>query len=298
MKIAISAETTVDLTPELIKKYHIHIIPFQVTLGDHTDADGVITPLEIFDFVEKNNVLPKTSAVNEFAYETYFKELKKEYDAIIHISIGGEISSSVHNAKNAAAGMKDVYVIDSKTLSTGIALLVIYASQLIDEGKLTAAEIAQKVEARVPSVQASFVVNTIEYLYKGGRCTSFQRFGANILRLKPQILLKDGKLIPGKKFLGRNSAVIRDYCHDILEEYDSPDLSVGFVTHSYASPEMIEEAKKALLERGFKTVYETIAGATITSHCGPKTLGILFINDGEKVAPKKKERKSKVAKEK
>lgn len=300
MKIALSAETTIDLTPELIEKYQIHIVPFQVTLGERTDEDGKITPQEIFDFVAKYNILPRTSAINEYAYEVHFSKLKKDYDAIIHISLGGKISSSVQNAKNVAAGMKDVYVIDSESLSTGIALLAIYASMLISEGKMTAAQIAAKVEARKSKVQASFVVNTIEYLYKGGRCTSFQRFGANLLRLKPEIIVKEGKLIPGKKFIGRNSAVVRDYCKDILEEFDSPDLTVGFVTHSHASPDMIDEAKKALYERGFKVIYETVAGATITSHCGPKTLGILYINDGEKkqVKNKKKEKPVKPAKKK
>lgn len=292
MKIAISAESTVDLTPELIEKYHIHIIPFQVTLGDKTAADGTITPPEIFEYVEKYNVLPRTSAVNEFAFTEHFTKLKKEYDAIIHISIGHLISSAVDNAKKVAAKMENVYVIDSESLSTGIALLVIYASSLADQG-VDVKEIVSKVEARVSAVQASFVVNTIEYLYKGGRCTSFERFGANLFRLKPQIVVRGGKLIPGKKFIGRNSAVIRDYCKAILEEFNHPDLSVAFVTHSHASPEMIEEAKEALKKRGFQTVYETVAGATITSHCGPKTLGILYINDGQIAIPEKKTRHAK-----
>ena len=150
--------------------------------------------------------------------------------------------------------MKNVYVIDSASLSSGIGLLVLYAAKLIEEGKLSAPEIAAKVEARVPHVQASFVVNTIEYLYKGGRCSALQRLGAHLLRIKPQIVLQDGKLIPGKKYLGRNSVVIHDYCKDILDEFDTPDLSVAFVTHTNASPEMVEEAKKALQARGFKTI--------------------------------------------
>lgn len=288
MKIAVTVETTVDLTPELIEKYHFHVIPFKVTLGDRTADDGTITPTEIFEYVDKYKVLPRTSAINEFAFEEFFGNLKKEYDAIIHVSIGGQISSAVFNAKKVAETMKDVYVIDSQTLSSAIGLLAIYAAKLVEEGKLTAKEIYEKVLARVPYAQASFVVNTIEYLYKGGRCTAFQRFGANLLRLKPEIVVTDGKLIPGKQFIGRNSAVVRDYCKNILERFDSPDLEVAFVTHSHASPEMIEAAKEALKERGFKNIYETIAGATITSHCGPKTIGILFMNDGEKTVVSKK----------
>ncbi len=282
MKIAISAESPADLPKELIEKHHINIIPFEVTLGDRTDHDGIITSQDIFEFVEKHNILPRTSAINEFTYSEYFANILKDYDAVIHICLGNHISSSYSNAKKVSGEMKNVYVIDSASLSSGIGLLVLYAIKLINEGKLSASEIAAKVEARVPHVQASFVVNTIEYLYKGGRCSALQRFGAHLLRIKPQIVLKEGKLIPGKKYLGRNSVVVHDYCKDTLDEFDTPDLSIAFVTHTYASPEMVEEAKKALQARGFKTIYESIAGATITSHCGPKTLGILYINDGEK----------------
>ncbi len=282
MKIAISAESTADLSKELIEEYHINIIPFEVTLGDRTDHDGVITSQDIFEFVEKHNILPRTSAINEFTYSEYFTKILKDHDAIIHICLGNHISSSYSNAKKTSGEMKNVYVIDSASLSSGIALLLIYAAKLIEEGKLSASEIAAKVEARVPYVQASFVANTIEYLYKGGRCSALQRFGAHLLRIKPQIIVQEGKLLPGKKYLGRNSVVVRDYCKDTLDEFDTPDLSIAFVTHSYASPEMVEEAKKALKARGFKTIYETTAGATIASHCGPKTLGILYINDGKK----------------
>ena len=282
MKIAISAESTADLPKEIIEKHHINIVPFEVTLGDRTDYDGVITSQDIFEFVEKYNILPRTSAINEFVYSEHFAKILKDYDAVIHISLGNHISSAYSNAKKVSGEMKNVYVIDSASLSSGIGLLVLYAIKLIDEGKLSAAEIAAKVEARVPHVQASFVINTIEYLYKGGRCSALQRLGAHLLRIKPQIVLQEGKLIPGKKYLGRNSVVVHDYCKDTLDEFDTPDLSIAFVTHTYASPEMVEEAKKALQARGFKTIYESIAGATITSHCGPKTLGILYINDGEK----------------
>lgn len=282
MKIAISAETTADLPKEIIEKHHINIVPFEVTLGDRTDYDGVITSQDIFEFVEKYNILPKTSAINEFVYSEHFAKILKDYDAVIHISLGNHISSAYSNAKKVSGEMKNVYVIDSASLSSGIGLLVLYAVKLIEEGKLSASEIAAKVEARVPHVQASFVVNTIEYLYKGGRCSALQRLGAHLLRIKPQIVLKEGKLIPGKKYLGRNSVVVHDYCKDTLDEFDTPDLSVAFVTHTYASPEMVEEAKKALQAKGFKTIYESLAGATITSHCGPKTLGILYINDGGK----------------
>lgn len=290
MKIAISAESTVDLTPELLEKFDIHIVPFQVSLGERTENDGDITPNDIFNYVDETGILPKTSAVNSFAYETHFKSLKKEYDAIIHISICGYISSAINNAKEVASTMENVYVIDSLTLSTGIALLAVYGSILVKEGCHSLLEIVDKINARVPFVEASFVLNTVEYLYKGGRCTSFQRFGANVLRLKPQIIVTNGKLIPGRKFIGRNSSVIKDYCEDILSKFSSPDKSMVFLTHSHASPEMIQTAKIVLATHGFKRIYETVAGATITSHCGPKCLGILFFNDGETIISKKRKK--------
>ncbi len=281
MKIAISAESTVDLPKELLDKYHIHTIPFTVLLGDKQGLDGVITPTEIFDYVEEYKILPRTSAVNEYQFSEYFSNLLKEYDAIIHISLSNEISSAYDNACRMAKLEKNVYVINSKSLSTGIALLAIYASTLVDEGK-SVQEVVDLVSKRVPFVQASFVINTMDYLYKGGRCTGLQRIGATLLRIKPQILVCEGKMSPAKKYFGKNSKVIAAYCQDTIEQFNNPDLSIAFVTHSHASPEMVEAAKSALKARGFKTIYETLAGATISSHCGPKCLGILYINDGDK----------------
>ena len=280
MKIAISAESTLDLSKELIKQYDVHVIPFTVLLGEEAYLDGDITSQDIFDYVDKNKILPRTSAVNEFQYREYFKGLLDQgYEAIIHISLSSEISTSCSQAIKAATKFDNVYVIDSRSLSTGIALEVIYAAKLIKKG-LKPQEIVEKVKARIPYVQASFVIQTLEYLHKGGRCSGLLRFGAAILRIKPQIIVSDGKMAPAKKYIGRKSQVIEAYCRDTLEQFANPDLSVAFVTHTLATPEMVAVAIDALRKRGFKTIYETKAGATITSHCGPQTIGILFINDG------------------
>ena len=280
MKIAISAESTLDLSKELIKQYDVHIIPFTVLLGEDAYLDGDINAQDIFDYVDKNKILPRTSAVNEFQYREYFKGLLDEgYEAVIHISLSSEISTSCSQAINAAKKFDNVYIIDSRSLSTGIALEVIYASKLAKKG-LKPQEIVEKVNARIPYVQASFVIQTLEYLHKGGRCSGLLRFGAAILRIKPQIIVSDGKMAPAKKYIGRKSQVVEAYCRDTLEQFANPDLSVAFVTHTLATPEMVAVAIEALKNRGFKTIYETTAGATITSHCGPQTLGILFINDG------------------
>ena len=278
VKICISCESTCDIPVEMQKQFDIRIIPFTVLLGEKSGLDGDITPDKIFKYVDKTGILPKTSAVNEYQFQEYFENLKKEYDAIIHFSLSSGISSACENAKKVAALMEDVYIIDSKSLSTGIALQAIYARKLANKG-LSPKEIVEKCLARVPFVQASFILDTVEYLYKGGRCSGLTRFAAALFRIKPQILVTDGKMHPGKKYRGKIGSLMEKYCADTLEEFNTPDLSIAFVTHTVADEQMVSAAKKALKEKGFKTIYETTAGATITSHCGPKTLGILYIND-------------------
>ncbi len=281
MKIALSSESTIDLSKELLAKYKIQTLPFNVLLGEEERKDGEFDPKEIFEYVKATKILPKTSAVNEFAYAEHFQNLLKEYDAVVHISLSSGISSSCQNAKNAASKLSNIYVIDSKSLSTGIALLAIYASNLIKEGKLNAAEIASAVESRVSDVQASFIIERLDYLYKGGRCSMLSLFGANLLKIRPQIVVKDGKMGAGRKYRGNMDRCVEQYCKDTLEEFNNPDLSVAFITHTTATEGMVAAATKALKERGFKEVYETTAGGTISSHCGENTLGILYINDGK-----------------
>jgi DegV family protein with EDD domain len=282
MKIAISTESVVDLTPELKEKYDISVIPYTVILGDKEYTDGVdITPQQIFEFVDKNKVLPKTTAINEFAYKEYFEKLLKDYDAVVHICLSSKITSACGNAISASKQLENVFVVDSLSLSTGIALLAIYARELANKG-LEAEDVYKKVSERVPNVQASFVIKKLDYLHKGGRCSSIALLGANLMQIRPQIILKQGAMGVHKKYLGNMNKVISKYCKDTLDEFNNPDLSIGFVTYTTATPEMIDAAKTALKERGFKNIYETTAGATITSHCGENTLGILYINDGDK----------------
>ena len=181
---------------------------------------------------------------------------------------------------HVAKKLKNVHVIDSLNLSTGIGLQVLYACELRDKG-LSPEEITKKVEARRSSVQASFFVNTIDYLYKGGRCSKLAAFGATVLRIKPQILVKqDGKMVPGSKYFGRKTQACKAYCEDVLKTFNNPDKSIIFITHTHANEEVVEVARNILKEKGFKNVVETYAGATITSHCGQGTLGILYYNDG------------------
>ena len=282
MKIKLSSESTCDLPKELLEKYDISIIPYSVILGDEIVEDDETVPAKIYEFVEQTKKLPKTSAINEETYKEYFSNLLKDNDAVIHITLSSGLSSSNSHAVSAAESLKNVYVIDSKSLSTGIALLCIYAKKLIDEGN-SPEVIAEKVTARVPNVQASFVVERLDYLYKGGRCSRLALFGANLLKIRPQIVVKDGVMSPAKKFRGKMDMVVAKYCEETLEEFNTPDKSIVFITHTSATPEMVNAAVDAVKKAGFENVYDTVAGGTITSHCGEHVLGILYFNDGDKI---------------
>ncbi len=278
MKIAISVESTNDLTKELINEYDIKVIPFGIVLKDRELKDGDISTEELFDFVDKNGVLPKTNAINEFEYAEYFQELRKEFDAVVHICLSSGLSSSCGNAFRASDSVDNVFVVDSLTLSTGIGLLAIYARELANQG-VEPKEIQNLVQARTGKVQASFVVERLDYLYKGGRCNAMALLGANVLKIRPRIVVKDGKMGSDKKYRGSMDRVISKYCQDVLEEFNKPDLGMAFITYTTATTEMVSAAREALIEAGFKNIYETHAGCTIASHCGANTLGILYFND-------------------
>lgn len=281
MKIAISAESTIDLPRELLEKHDIHTVPFTVLLGDEAHLDGEIGVKEIVEYVNKTNVLPKTSAVNAWQFKEHFDGLLQQgYDAIVHFSLSSEISSAYANAAETAKSYGGkVFVVDTRTLSTGIALLAIYASKLAKKG-LSAAEIAEKCEKRKQNLQVSFVLARLDYLYKGGRCSALQLFGANLLKLRIQILLKDGKMQPAKKYRGNMDSCIKNYVLDTLAAFDNPDLDQVFITSTTATDKQNETVREILQEHGFKNIDITTAGGTITSHCGENCLGILYLNDG------------------
>ncbi|MDY6367808.1 MAG: DegV family protein [Clostridia bacterium] len=281
MKIAVSVESTHDLPKEYLTKYDIKVIPFEIILGDETFKDGEKTTAEMFAYVDKYGILPKTNAINEYTYTEYFESLKKEYDAVVHICLSSGITSTVNNAINAAKNVSDVYIVDSKSLSAGIGLLAIYARELANAG-VPAAEIAACVQKRAEKVQTSFVVERLDYLYKGGRASGFQLLGANILKIRPRLVLKDGKMFSDKKYRGDMGSVIAKYGADILSEYNTPDLARVFITYTSATEQMKAAAQKVCEQAGFKEIVHTFAGGTIASHCGANTLGILYFNDGDK----------------
>jgi len=284
MKVYITSDSSCDLTREQLEKNNIQTIPLCVTLGDNDYRDGInISPEDIFKYVKENKKLPKTSAIGVEEYKEFFKKvLGKEKDScILHISMSSGISSSFNNSKAASLefGGK-VISIDGKSLSSGTGLLVLYASELAKEG-LSLDEIAKRVEARVPFVQASFIIQEVEFLYRGGRCSALALLGANMLKIKPHIQVKEGVMINKSKPRGKMVAVLKQYIDDTLKEFDNPDKTRCFITHSSLERESVDEIVAYVKTKNiFSEVCESIASSTISSHCGKGTLGILYINDG------------------
>lgn len=281
MKIAISAESTIDLTKELLEKYNIHTLPFTITLGSKTAYDGEITSKEIIEYVSETGVLPKTSCVNMYQYEEHFSKLLKSYDAVIHFSLSSKISSACSNAVLASKEFDNVYVVDTLSLSNGIALQAIYASKLAEEG-FDAKTVYEKVLKRIPNDQTSFILSKLDFLYKGGRCSQLKFLATKLLKIRPQIIVQEGSMVAKKKYMGKFDKGVINYVNDVLEEFNTPDLDVIFIAYTTASDEIIAKVRDILIHKGFKNVYLTTAGGTITSHCGENCLGILYLNDGDK----------------
>ncbi|MBQ8623325.1 MAG: DegV family protein [Oscillospiraceae bacterium] len=276
-KIKVTCDSTCDLTKEIYDKLNVSVMPLGVYLGEELKRDGVTaTALEIFDYVSKTGVLPKTSACSIGEYADFFKQFTDEGCEVIHINIGSDLSASHQNARLAAEELEGVYVIDSKNLSSGSGHLVIEACEMAQNG-MEACDIAAKLNEMVPKLDVSFVVQTLDYLYKGGRCSGVAALGANLLKLRPCIDVKDGKLGVGKKYRGNITKTLRDYITDRLSGRDDLDLKRIFITHSHAPAEVVAELKELIAELApFEEIIETVAGCTITSHCGPDCLGILF----------------------
>lgn len=282
MEIVITAESTIDLPQNMLDEYNIKTIPFTVIMGEEEFADGTIDPQRLFDFTNETKKLPKTSAVNQFQYEEFFKEVLKEYDHIIHFSLSSAISSANKNAEEAAKTFDGkVTVIDSRTLSTGIAVQAIYASELVKAG-YSVEEIVEKVLERRKYARASFTIETLDNLFKGGRCSALSMLGANLLRLKPQIIVQeDGSMTKDHLYRGTLMKVNEKYVDDELAQYPNIDKKIIFITHSGLPDDVLEMIKTKLKAAGFRRIEATRASATISVYCGPHTVGILFYSDGE-----------------
>lgn len=278
--IVITSDSTCDLSPELRERYNVHILPLGVTLGDKTYFDGVdITPDDIYAHHDKTGELPKTTAANLSDCIDFFKQFTDEGKAIIHFTISSEMSSTYNNCRMAAEEFENVYVVDTKNLSTGGGLLVVAAAEMAAKG-MDARTVAEEVTKLVPCVDASFVIDNLEYLHKGGRCSAVAMLGANLLKLKPCIEVKNGSMGVGKKYRGRFADVLKTYVNERVGNGDGIDLDRVFVTHAGCDPEIVDAVVKQVKEAApFKEVFLTRAGCTISSHCGADTLGVLFIRE-------------------
>ncbi len=276
-KIKITCDSTCDLTQELYKKYNVHVLPLGVSLGENLHRDGVdVNAEEVFRFVEANDVLPKTSALSIGEYEEVFKSYVDEGCDVIHISLSAELSASHNNARLAAEEIGHVHVVDSRNLSTGSGHLVIMAAELAASG-MAAEEVVSVLEEKKNLLDVSFVLQTLEYLHKGGRCSGVAAFGANALKLRPEIQVMDGKMGVGKKYRGDMEKSIMQYVRGRLENQENVDCGRIFVTHSGVPADILEKVKALVKElHPFEEVIETKAGCTISSHCGPNCLGVLF----------------------
>ena len=279
MKVKIISDSTGDLSPELLEKYDIAIVPLYVLMGDKTQKDGLeVKPDDIYAYVDATGKLPSTSAPNLDDFADEFTKWREQGYEIVHFNISSDFSSSYQNACTAAAEMDGVYVVDTRNLSTGSGLVVLHGAELAQQGK-SAAEIKAACDAMTGKVEASFVVDSIDYLHKGGRCSSVAALGANLLKLKPLIEVIDGKMKAGKKYRGNIDKVILNYVADKLRGREDIDKHRIFITHTKCNPVTVQQVRGKINELypGFEEILETTAGCTVTSHCGPGTLGILFV---------------------
>lgn len=278
MKIKILSDSTCDLSAELVAEHNIGIIPLSVIKAGKDYKDGItITPAEIFAHVAAGGDLCSTSANSVGEYADIFAKYAPEYDGIIHINIGSGFSSCYQNACIAAEEFENVRVIDSQNLSTGQGLVVLEAVRLAKEME-DLDTLAEALRTFTGRVEASFLVDKLDYLVKGGRCSAATALGANLLNLKPCIEVKDGKMVVVKKYRGNYAKCLANYVKDRLADREDLTRDTLFVTQTVVSDDCYHAVMDAVNTYGqFQATYETVAGCTVSCHCGPGTLGVLFV---------------------
>lgn len=279
--IKIISDSTCDLSKELLEKYNVSIIPLHVHLGENEYQDGVtITPDEIYEWADANNTTPKTSAASMMEVIDIFQPYIEKGDDIICFSISSTMSANSNVMRLAVEEMEAegrIHIIDSANLSTGIGLLIIEAASMAQEGK-SANEIVEKIEELKPLVSASFVVDTLTYLHRGGRCSSVEALAGGMLKLHPKIVVENGKMSANKKYRGKMGSIILSYAKDMEEDLKNAKKDRVFITHSGCDESIINEVRSYLESLNvFNEILVTRAGSVISSHCGPGTLGVLFI---------------------
>ncbi len=278
MNIKITADSTCDLSRELVVQYGVHIVPLRVVKDGRAYTDGVdITPADIFAHVAAGGELCSTAAVNMDEYRAVFARFAGEYDAVIHVNIGSGFSSCYQNACLAAEEFGNVYVVDSMNLSTGQGHVVLEACERA-KTCTDAAALAEDLRAFAGRVEASFVLSQLQYMVKGGRCSMVAALGANLLKLRPCIEVKGGKMVVVKKYRGAYAKCLSDYIKDRLADRTDIIRDRLFLTWTPVEENELQAAREAVKTYGgFRRVLETTAGCTVSCHCGPGTLGVLFI---------------------
>ena len=278
MKIKILSDSTCDLSKALVEENDITLVPLTVIKNDEEFKDGVsITPDVIFDHVAKGGTLCTTSANSVGEYEEWFAKYANDYDGVIHINIGSDFSSCYQNACIAAEDFPNVRVVDSMNLSTGQGLVVLEAARLAKDATDLDA-LADAIREFTTRVESSFLLSRLDYMVKGGRCSSVVALGANLLNLKPCIEVKNGKMSVVKKYRGNFEKCLPMYVKDRLADREDVDLNILFVTKTPVSGDAYSAVMNAVNQYGnFATTYETNAGCTVSCHCGPGTLGVLFV---------------------
>jgi len=281
-KIILSADSTCDIGPELREKYGVEFFRFHITIGDKDHLDGIDIDTEaMYKIYRETGMLPKTAASSIADFHAYFSNFIDQGCEVIHISLSSQISASHQCAKAAAEELEGVYVIDSRNLSTGSGLLVLAAAEMIESG-MAAADIAAKLEEMVPHVRASFVLDTLEFMKAGGRCSTLVAAGAALLGIKPSIEVNSRTAILGqsKKYRGKLESVLMQYTKDQLGKYKKYERKYCFVTHSGMDEALWKPVYDHVVASGlFDEVFVTTAGVTVASHCGPNTLGVLFVTE-------------------
>ena len=278
MNIKILSDSTCDLSPEQLAQHNIDLARLTIVKNGEAFVDGLtITPADIFAHVAAGGDLCSTTAYNVEEYQNLFAKFADQYDGVIHITIGSGFSSCYQNACIAAEDFPNVRVIDSQNLSTGQGHVVLEACRLAKTCE-SLDEIADKLNAFTPKVEASFLLDQLKYMVKGGRCSSVAALGANLLNLKPCIEVRDGKMSAVKKYRGSYAKCLANYVKDRLADREDIVRNELFLTYTTVTDECLAAVKEAIAEHGnFETVYETEAGCTVSCHCGPATLGVLFI---------------------
>ncbi|MCL2361850.1 MAG: DegV family protein [Defluviitaleaceae bacterium] len=279
MKIKILADSTCDLPEELLKKHDIRIIPLSIYAGETVHKDGVdIMPYDIFEYVNSGKGICKTSAVNVGEYIDVYEEERPKCDGIIHFTISAEMSSCYQNARVAIDEFSDIYLIDTRNLSCAIGHLVLDAAKMATTGTHPK-EINEEMNKRIELLDASFVIDSLTYLHKGGRCSSLAAIASSALKIRPCLNVVDGKIVVGKKYRGKSEVVLRKYIEDRLADKENIDPRRIIIPHTMTKENMhLVDMAVALVKEllPFEEILTTTAGGTISCHCGPNTLGLFF----------------------